>query len=141
MAANELPGRMKNHVYKLIELTGTSTTSIEDAVDQAVKLAHKTIRNMCWFQVIPVRLASTGWVTSEHWRIMRSNAGLITSSENCIPRPIADPGAYPVKAQKLEQTAHCAATRLQPLNQRISTCWFRDQNRMSTPSFEPLQHL
>ena len=33
---------MKNHVYKLIELTGTSTTSIEDAVDKAIKRAHKT---------------------------------------------------------------------------------------------------
>ena len=35
---------MKDHVYKLIELTGTSTTSIEDAVDKAVKRAH----NRCW---------------------------------------------------------------------------------------------
>ena len=30
---------MKDHVYKLIELTGTSTTSIEDAVDKAIKRA------------------------------------------------------------------------------------------------------
>jgi len=35
---------MKDHVYKLIELTGTSTTSIEDAVDKAIKRAHKTIK-------------------------------------------------------------------------------------------------
>ena len=31
---------MKDHVYKLIELTGTSTTSVEDAVDKAIKRAH-----------------------------------------------------------------------------------------------------
>ncbi len=46
---------MKNIVYKLIELTGTSPTSIEDAVDTAVKRAHKTIKNLCWFQVIETR--------------------------------------------------------------------------------------
>ncbi|MEI7533824.1 MAG: dodecin [Verrucomicrobiae bacterium] len=46
---------MKNPVYKLIELTGTSTTSIEDAVDNAIKRASKTIKDMCWFQVIETR--------------------------------------------------------------------------------------
>ena len=46
---------MKNPVYKLIELTGTSTTSIEDAVNNAIKRAHKTIKNLCWFQVVETR--------------------------------------------------------------------------------------
>jgi flavin-binding protein dodecin len=46
---------MKDPVYKLIELTGTSTTSIEDAVDKAIKRAHKTINNLRWFQVIETR--------------------------------------------------------------------------------------
>jgi len=46
---------MKNQVYKLIELTGTSTTSIEDAVGTALKRAHKTIKNLCWFEVIETR--------------------------------------------------------------------------------------
>jgi flavin-binding protein dodecin len=46
---------MKDHVYKLIELTGTSTTSIEDAVQKAIRRAHKTIKNLCWFQVIETR--------------------------------------------------------------------------------------
>jgi flavin-binding protein dodecin len=46
---------MKNPVYKLIELTGTSTTSIEDAVDKAIQRAHKTIKNLCWFQVVETR--------------------------------------------------------------------------------------
>jgi len=35
---------MKDPVYKLIELTGTSTDSIENAVDKAIKRAHKTIK-------------------------------------------------------------------------------------------------
>ena len=46
---------MKDHVYKLIELTGTSTTSIEDAVGTAVQRAHKTIKNLCWFQIVETR--------------------------------------------------------------------------------------
>jgi flavin-binding protein dodecin len=46
---------MKPPVYKLIELTGTSTTSIEDAVDKAIQRAHKTIKNLCWFQVVETR--------------------------------------------------------------------------------------
>ena len=46
---------MKNPVFKLIELTGTSETSIEEAVDNAIKRAHKTIKNLCWFQVVETR--------------------------------------------------------------------------------------
>ena len=46
---------MKDPVYKLIELSGTSTTSIEDAVDRAIQRAHKTIKNLCWFQVVETR--------------------------------------------------------------------------------------
>jgi flavin-binding protein dodecin len=46
---------MKNHVYKLIELTGTSTSSIEDAISKAIQRAHKTIKNVCWFQVVETR--------------------------------------------------------------------------------------
>ena len=46
---------MKDPVYKLIELTGTSSASIEYAVDNAIKRAHKTIKNLCWFQVVETR--------------------------------------------------------------------------------------
>jgi flavin-binding protein dodecin len=46
---------MKDLVYKLIELTGTSTKSIQDAVKRAIKRAHKTIKNWCWFQVVETR--------------------------------------------------------------------------------------
>lgn len=46
---------MKDPVYKLIELTGTSTTSVEDAVDKAIKRAHKTLKNLSWFQVVETR--------------------------------------------------------------------------------------
>ncbi len=46
---------MPNHVYKSIELTGSSETSIEDAVRTALDRAGKTIRNMRWFEVVETR--------------------------------------------------------------------------------------
>jgi len=46
---------MPDHVYKSIELTGSSTVSVEDAVQTALAKAAKTIRNMRWFQVIETR--------------------------------------------------------------------------------------
>ena len=59
---------MKDPVYKLVELTGTSTDSIEDAVEKAIKRAHKTIKNLCWFQVIETRCnIEKGKV--HHWQL------------------------------------------------------------------------
>ena len=46
---------MKDKVYKLIELTGTSPRSIEEAVNSALKRAGKTIQNLCWFQMVETR--------------------------------------------------------------------------------------
>lgn len=46
---------MKNNVYKLIELTGTSATSIEDAVNNAIERAESSVRNMRWFTVEETR--------------------------------------------------------------------------------------
>ena len=59
---------MKDHVYKLIELTGTSATSIEDAVDKAIKRAHKTIKNLCWFQVVETR-GNINKGKVQHWQV------------------------------------------------------------------------
>jgi flavin-binding protein dodecin len=46
---------MKDKVYKLIELTGTSTKSIEEAVNTALARAGKTIQNLDWFQIVETR--------------------------------------------------------------------------------------
>jgi flavin-binding protein dodecin len=59
---------MKDHVYKLIELTGTSTSSIEDAVDKAIKRAHKTIKNLCCFQVVETR-GDINKGKVDHWQV------------------------------------------------------------------------
>ena len=46
---------MSHHVYKTIELTGSSTSGIEDAVNTAIAKASETVRNMQWFEVIETR--------------------------------------------------------------------------------------
>jgi flavin-binding protein dodecin len=46
---------MSNHTYKLLELTGTSNVSIEDAIGNAIARAAKTMRNMHWFNVVETR--------------------------------------------------------------------------------------
>ncbi|MCJ7680888.1 MAG: dodecin family protein, partial [Candidatus Aminicenantes bacterium] len=43
------------HVYKLIEIVGSSKTSVEDAIQNAITKSSKTIHNMRWFQVIENR--------------------------------------------------------------------------------------
>jgi flavin-binding protein dodecin len=47
--------RMSDHVYKKIELVGSSPNSIEEAVANALTRAGKTVRNMRWFEVIETR--------------------------------------------------------------------------------------
>ncbi len=46
---------MSDHIYKKIELVGSSQNGIEDAVNNAISRAGKTIRNMNWFEVSEVR--------------------------------------------------------------------------------------
>ncbi len=46
---------MSDHIYKKIELVGSSPNGIEDAVNNAISRAGKTIRNMGWFEVEEVR--------------------------------------------------------------------------------------
>jgi len=59
---------MSNHVYKSIELTGSSTESIEHAVTTAIERASDTIRNIGWFEVIETRgHVENGRV--QHWQV------------------------------------------------------------------------
>ena len=59
---------MSEHVYKHIELTGSSKTSIEDAVSNALARASKTVRNIHWFQVVETRgHVADGKVA--HWQV------------------------------------------------------------------------
>jgi len=59
---------MPDHVYKSVELTGTSTTTIEDAVGSAVGRAAKTLKNLRWLEVVGVR----GVIEDQkvaHWQV------------------------------------------------------------------------
>ncbi|HRA66164.1 MAG TPA: dodecin family protein [Caldilinea sp.] len=46
---------MQNQVYKSVELTGSSSTTMEEAVQNAVARAAATIRQMSWFEVVETR--------------------------------------------------------------------------------------
>jgi len=46
---------MSNHVYKTLELIGSSAVSSDDAVKTAVMRASATVRNLRWFQVTETR--------------------------------------------------------------------------------------
>jgi hypothetical protein len=59
---------MTDHVYKSIELTGSSTTSVEDAVVKAIARASKTLHNLRWYEVTSVRGAIEGGRPA-HWQV------------------------------------------------------------------------
>jgi flavin-binding protein dodecin len=59
---------MSDHVYKKIELVGSSPRGIEQAVTNAVARAEKTVRNMRWFEVTETR----GHIENgkiDHWQV------------------------------------------------------------------------
>jgi flavin-binding protein dodecin len=59
---------MSNHVYKQIVLTGSSKTSIEDAVTNAIAKAAETVRNLRWLEVTETR----GHIENQklsHWQV------------------------------------------------------------------------
>jgi dodecin len=41
-----------DHIYRVIEIVGTSEKSISDAINRAITRAHKTLRNLRWFEVV-----------------------------------------------------------------------------------------
>src|SRR3990172_1305074 len=59
---------MSNHVYKHIELTGSSTKNIEDAVSAAIAKASLSLRNIHWFEVVETRGHVEGGKVA-HWQV------------------------------------------------------------------------
>lgn len=60
---------MPDHVYKIIEMAGSSQKSMEDAVQNAVSRASKSVRNMRWLQVMETR----GHIVDDrvtHWQVI-----------------------------------------------------------------------
>ncbi len=59
---------MSEHVYKAIELTGSSPQSTQAAIENAIARASKTVRNMRWFEVTDTR----GYIEEgrvAHWQV------------------------------------------------------------------------
>ncbi len=46
---------MTNHVYKKVELVGSSTKSIEAAIENAIQMAGQSLKNLDWFEVMGTR--------------------------------------------------------------------------------------
>lgn len=59
---------MSDHVYKLLELTGTSSTGVDDAIRNAIAKAGKTVHNLRWFQVVEIRGGIDGGAVSS-WQV------------------------------------------------------------------------
>ena len=59
---------MAGHIYKIVELVGSSPTSIEEAVQNALTKASATIRNTRWFEVIETRGQIENGAVA-HWQV------------------------------------------------------------------------
>jgi flavin-binding protein dodecin len=59
---------MAEHVYKTIELVGSSTRGMEDAVQRAIAKAAETVRNLRWFEVLDTRGHIEGGRIA-HWQV------------------------------------------------------------------------
>jgi dodecin len=59
---------MADHIYKHIELTGSSKNSIEEAIQNAVGKANESVKNMRWFQMTDLRGQIDNGNVS-HWQV------------------------------------------------------------------------
>ena len=59
---------MSEHVYKKIEITGSSTVGIEDAVQKAIAKVAETMHNLRWFEVVETRGQIEDGVVA-HWQV------------------------------------------------------------------------
>lgn len=65
---NNKEANMGDHVYKILELTGSSSKGMEDAVKGAIAKASKSVRNLHWFEVVETRgHVEKGKVA--HWQV------------------------------------------------------------------------
>jgi flavin-binding protein dodecin len=59
---------MPDHVYKTVELTGSSSIGTDDAVQKAISRASKTLHHLRWFEVTQVRGQIEGGAVA-HWQV------------------------------------------------------------------------
>jgi flavin-binding protein dodecin len=46
---------MSDHVYKSVEITGSSPAGVKEAIDTAIAKASQSLRNLDWFEVVDIR--------------------------------------------------------------------------------------
>ena len=87
---------MVDHVYKLVEITGSSTESIDEAIRTAVARASTTIRHLEWFQLVETRghiadgaVAHFQVTLKLGFKLDEEESG--ATSRNDIPEPATDP--------------------------------------------------
>lgn len=57
-----------NHVYKKVELVGSSKDGVDDAIRTAIRRASQTVRNLDWYEVTEIR----GWIKdgeAQHFQV------------------------------------------------------------------------
>ncbi len=59
---------MPDHIYKTVELTGSSSAGTDDAIKNAISRASKTLHNLRWFEVTQVRGNIEDGVVA-HWQV------------------------------------------------------------------------
>ncbi len=76
---------MSDHVYKKIEIVGSSPNGFEEAVQNALARAKKTLRNMRWFEVTETRgFVEDGKIA--HWQVTLK-IGFESASVTALPGP------------------------------------------------------
>ena len=70
-----------DHVYKKVELVGSSRDSIEDAVNRAIQRASETLEHLDWFEVKEIR----GWIKDgevQHYQVVTSVGFRLSQDED-----------------------------------------------------------
>src|SRR4029077_9017890 len=93
---------MAEHVYKKIEIVGSSPNGVEEAVHNALSRASKSIRNMRWFEVAETR----GYIDEgkiEHWQVTLKIG--FTLEEQYLARHACLSAIRPFQLQRLRRFA------------------------------------
>lgn len=62
---------MEGHVYKVVELVGSSPDSVEDAIAAAIKRAGESLRHLRWFEVVQIRGGVEKGVVSNYQVVLK----------------------------------------------------------------------
>src|SRR4030095_13841367 len=112
-------GRMSDHIYKKIELVGSSPNGFEEAVKNALARAEKTVRNMRWFEVAETR----GYIENGkigHWQGTLKIGFTLEKGFR---------GVCAKRRLKIKALGTSTSTRLIPLPELLGKAWSRRRLR------------